>query len=177
MDDDYLAGDAAAALRGAGAEVLCPCPSEGAAATFFGERRSVLRRARSKPARWRTRFEIARSTKAREVPFVFITGYDPDVIPPEFGDVKRQQKPVPFRLLPEAVRELQALLRRCANSLFHPFCASQASGRTAFPCPILDANAPVVGNGSGTSQPTLDKQARARPATSQRAVGVLLLTV
>lgn len=137
MDDDYLADDAAAALRGAGAEVLCPCPSEGAAAaTFFAEKRSDPRRARSKAARCWTRFEIGRSMKARGAQFVFITGYDPDVIPPECGDVKRLQKPVPFRLLAEAVRELQALLRRCANSLFHPFARPMLQAEQHFHAPF-----------------------------------------
>ena len=114
--------------------------------------------------------------KARGVPFVFITGYDPDVIPPEFGDVNRLQTPVPFRSLAEAVSELQALLRRCANSLFHPFARPRLQA-LQHPCTVQDANAPIVDNGSGTSQPALDKRARARPATSQRAVRVLLLTV
>ena len=177
MDDDYLADDAAAALRGAGAEVLCPCPSEGAAATFFAERRSDPRRARSKPARCWTRFEIGRSMKARGAPFVFITGYDPDVIPPECGDVKRLQKPVPFRLLAEAVRELQALLRRCANSLFHPFARPRLQAEQHFHAPFWTRMRQSLATGAAPRSRLWTKQARARPGTSQRAVGVLLLTV
>ncbi len=37
------------------------------------------------------------------MPFVFITGYDEKVIPPEFAGVARLQKPVDFRQVVEAV--------------------------------------------------------------------------
>lgn len=42
----------------------------------------------------------------RGVPFIFLTGYDPDIIPPELADVPRLQKPVPFRAIAEAVAQL-----------------------------------------------------------------------
>ena len=51
-------------------------------------------------------FELADSLKARGIPFLFITGYDEDVIPPEFADVERLQKPVALRQMIEAVSKL-----------------------------------------------------------------------
>jgi hypothetical protein len=51
-------------------------------------------------------FAIARLLKERGVPFVFLTGYDPDVIPDDMKDVVRLQKPLPFRSIIEAVGRL-----------------------------------------------------------------------
>ena len=44
--------------------------------------------------------------KARGVPFVFLTGYDPNVIPDDMADVIRLQKPLPFYTIAEAVAQL-----------------------------------------------------------------------
>ena len=52
------------------------------------------------------RFEIAHLLKARGVPFVFLSGYDPDVIAADLENVSRLQKPVPFRKIVEAVSRL-----------------------------------------------------------------------
>lgn len=51
-------------------------------------------------------FAIAHALRARGVPFVFLTGYDPDAVPPELSHVVRLQKAVPFRAIVEAVGEL-----------------------------------------------------------------------
>ena len=42
-------------------------------------------------------FDIGGDLKRDGVPFVFITGYDQEVISERFGDVARVQKPVEFR--------------------------------------------------------------------------------
>ena len=52
------------------------------------------------------RFEIAHLLKARGIPFVFLTGYDPDVIPEDMHDVVRLQKPLPYHAIVEAVGQL-----------------------------------------------------------------------
>ncbi len=105
-DDYYLAGDTAAALRGAGAEVLGPCATE--EGTFELLSRSApthavldLNLGGGGP-----RFDIALELTARGVPFLFLTGYDPDAIPEKLEDVVRLQKPVPFRAIVEAVHQL-----------------------------------------------------------------------
>ena len=38
-------------------------------------------------------FEIADALTANGVPFVFLTGYEPDMVPARFGDVPRFHKP------------------------------------------------------------------------------------
>ncbi len=104
-DDYFLASDTVAALRGAGARVLGPCPTAEAA-------RDLLRSELPSHAvldlnlGGGARFDIARLLKSRGVPFIFLTGYDQDVIPDDVADVIRLQKPVPFLAIIEAIARL-----------------------------------------------------------------------
>ena len=52
------------------------------------------------------RFEVARRLVRSGTPFIFLTGYDPDVIPDELSDVVRLQKPIALRDVVEAVSKL-----------------------------------------------------------------------
>lgn len=101
-DDYYLATDTARALKGAGAEILGPCATEAAARKEQGRTPPTcavldinLKGGRS--------FELARELKRERVPFVFITGYDQEVIPEDLADVRRLQKPVQFREIVDAL--------------------------------------------------------------------------
>ncbi len=104
-DDWYLANDAARALQGAGAAVLGPCATEDAARNELEEQRPdaavVDVNLGSGPS-----FKLAETLKAQGIPFVFTTGYDPEVIPAEFDRVERLQKPVQLRQLVSAVSKL-----------------------------------------------------------------------
>lgn len=40
------------------------------------------------------------------MPFIFLTGYDPEVIPAGLADVVRLPKPVPFWTIVEAIAQL-----------------------------------------------------------------------
>src|SRR3954470_5088694 len=101
-DEYFIASDTAQALRGAGAEVVGPCPSEEAAKRRLEERQPdaavVDINLGTGPS-----FRLAEALKPRGVPFVFMTGYDQEVIPREFSSVERLQKPVPRKLMVEAV--------------------------------------------------------------------------
>ena len=104
-DDYYLAADTARALAGAGAQVLGPCATEDAARAQVAAAPPScavldinLQGGRS--------FGLAGDFKRAGVPFVFITGYDQDVIPPEFADVVRLHKPVEFRQMVAALAGL-----------------------------------------------------------------------
>lgn len=105
-DDYYLASDTAAALRGAGAKVLGPCPTEDAALDILEKEQPSHAVVDLNLGGGGPRFEIAMLLKARDIPFVFLTGYDPDVIPPELNGVTRLQKPLPFRSIVEALSGL-----------------------------------------------------------------------
>jgi len=104
-DDYYLATDAARALRGAGAEVLGPCSREDEARRMLRERRpdAVLLDINLGPG---PAFELAETLKDEKIPFVFVTGYDQAVIPPEFDGVERLEKPVHLRHIASAVAKL-----------------------------------------------------------------------
>jgi DNA-binding response OmpR family regulator len=104
-DEYYIATDAARALRGAGADVIGPCPSEDAASAEVERQRPdaviVDINLGGGPS-----FKLADSLKERGIPFVFVTGYDQDVIPPQFDEVERLQKPVELRQMIEVVSRL-----------------------------------------------------------------------
>jgi DNA-binding response OmpR family regulator len=104
-DEYYIATDTARALRGAGADVMGPCPNEAAANAECERRRPdaviVDINLGEGPS-----FSLAGSLKQRGIPFLFITGYDEDVIPSEFDEIDRLQKPVELRQMIEAVSRL-----------------------------------------------------------------------
>jgi DNA-binding response OmpR family regulator len=85
-DDYYQATDAARALPGAGAEVMGTCPTAEAARDELEERRpdAVVLDVNLGlgPA-----FKLAETLKDRGISFVFVTGYDQQVILPEFEHV------------------------------------------------------------------------------------------
>ena len=102
-DDYYLAADTTAALRGAGAEVLGPCPREEDALQLLETAAPTAAIVDLNLGGGGPRFEIAMVLKGKGIPFLFLTGYDPDVIPQDLADVVRLQKPVTLREVVEAV--------------------------------------------------------------------------
>ncbi len=105
-DDYYMALDTAAALGGAGAKVLGPCPSEDATLGLLEDEMPTHAVLDLNLGGGGPRFAIANELQRRGVPFIFLTGYDPDVIPPALADVPRLQKPVPFRAIVDSVSRL-----------------------------------------------------------------------
>ncbi|SKA26913.1 Response regulator receiver domain-containing protein [Consotaella salsifontis] len=107
-DEYYLAADAARVLREAGAEILGPCSSEEAARMELEEQRPraavVDINLGLGPS-----FAFAETLKDLGIPFVFITGYDREAIPPEFVGIERLEKPV---LLSDLVAAVARLLGR-----------------------------------------------------------------
>ncbi|HEX7877001.1 MAG TPA: hypothetical protein VF489_10510 [Sphingobium sp.] len=91
-DDYYLASDTARSLKEAGAHVLGPCSTEEAA-------RDKIRDAPLSAAvldinlRGERSFALAYELKARAIPFLFLSGYDQEVIPADFDGVALLQKP------------------------------------------------------------------------------------
>jgi DNA-binding response OmpR family regulator len=106
-DEYYIATDAARALRSAGAEVVGPCASEEAASAEVVKQRPdavvVDINLGGGPS-----FRLAERLKDRGIPFMFVTGYDEDVIPAQFDEIERLQKPVELRQMIEAVSRLVA---------------------------------------------------------------------
>ncbi len=92
-DDYYLATETASALREAGATVVGPCASESMArqALAHGPVTGVVLDVNLRGGR---SFALARELEAAGTPFLFITGYDPEVIPRELETIECLQKPV-----------------------------------------------------------------------------------
>src|SRR5262249_22308109 len=103
-DDYFLASDTARALRAAGAQVIGPCPTEAAAESMIAAERPSAAimdiNLGDGPS-----FRLASALKEQGIPFVFMTGYDGDMIPPDFSDVQRLEKPVDLRCMVDAVAQ------------------------------------------------------------------------
>jgi PAS domain S-box-containing protein len=106
-DDYYLASDTSAALRGAGAQVIGPCPREDLALRLLEEQAPTAAVVDINLGGG-PRFAVAEHLRSRHVPFVFLTGYDAGVIPEVFANIRRLQKPIALRDVVEAVSELKA---------------------------------------------------------------------
>ena len=105
-DDHYLATDTARALRGVGAHVMGPYASEDARAELMDHRPgAAVVDINLGPG---PSFKLAETLKDGGVPFVFTTGYDPEIIPEEFESIGRLEKPFQLRQVVGAVARLRA---------------------------------------------------------------------
>lgn len=105
-DDYYMASDLASALRGAGADVVGPCPTEDATLALLGSETPTSAVLDLNLGGGGPRFQIARKLKGRNIPFIFLTGYDFETIPDDMRSVVRLQKPLPLREIIAAFRAL-----------------------------------------------------------------------
>ena len=104
-DEFYMAEDAAAAVRGAGGDVIGPCSTEADAFRAI-EGRSISVAMLDVNLGSGPSFAVARSLQQSGAPFLFLIGYDFDVIPAEFASIVKLQKPAEMR---KVVRCLAAL--------------------------------------------------------------------
>jgi DNA-binding response OmpR family regulator len=106
-DDYYLATDAQIVLTRAGATVLGPSARTDEGLSLLAEQRpdcAVLDiNLGSGPS-----FALAEALRAQEIPFLFVTGYDATMIPPQFANVERLEKPI------SAARLLDSVTGLCA---------------------------------------------------------------
>lgn len=106
-DEYFLADDLTRALTAAGADILGPVNEAGQALLIAREARidgGVL----DINVRGTLVYAVAEELIRRDIPFVFATGYDQAVIPSQFGDVPRWEKPFDpgalVRALPDLIR-------------------------------------------------------------------------
>ena len=92
-DEYYLATDIARALTAAGAKVLGPCPDAESALDVLSDEApsGVLLDINLGDG---ADFRVAAALAKRQIPFIFATGYDPEVIPAEFSSIKCLHKPL-----------------------------------------------------------------------------------
>lgn len=104
-DEYYIATDTARALQGAGATVIGPCGNEMAAQAELAMQTPdavVLDINLGHGAS----FKLAEHLQENGIPFVFVTGYDADIIPPDFAGVERLVKPLQLRQVVGAISRL-----------------------------------------------------------------------
>jgi PAS domain S-box-containing protein len=104
-DDFYLARDARRVLRGAGAEVIGPSESEASALQELQQQRphaAVL----DVDLGGGPSFRLAEILRDDSIPFVFVTGYEGRVIPAEFAQVPRIEKPAELRRIVRTVAQI-----------------------------------------------------------------------
>jgi CheY-like chemotaxis protein len=104
-DDFYLADDAQLALEAVGAEVLGPVGNVTDALDLIASTQPDLALVDVNLGNGAS-FEAAAALKARGIPFVFLTGYDADVIPTDHADAPRLQKPTDKRTLLAALEAI-----------------------------------------------------------------------
>ena len=92
-DDYYLASDAANAVREAGGTVVGPFANERSALEEIASMRPTAALLDVNLGNGPS-YEAARVLARRGVPFIFMTGYDDEVIPKEFAAIARLRKPV-----------------------------------------------------------------------------------
>ena len=108
LEDDFLIADETAAIvRAAGATVIGPHAAEHAAfedILYEVPTVAVL----DIGLHGQPSFEFARTLRDIGVPFVFLTGYDADVVPQDLGDAPHLPKPIEPRRLVDTLERLVA---------------------------------------------------------------------
>lgn len=106
VEDQYLVADEMRrVIRAMGGEVLGPV-SQRAAAMSILERAEVDFAVLDINLGMSNAYPVAAELMRRHVPFLFATGCEPWVIPEEFRDVPRLDKPLTSRSLADAIRRL-----------------------------------------------------------------------
>ncbi|MGJ3261910.1 MAG: response regulator [Salinarimonas sp.] len=91
-DEYFIADDLAQALAAEGAEVIGPVGDPAEALDLIARER-IDRAVLDINLRGELVFDVARALQARQVPFVFATGYGGNVVPSGLTDVPRWEKP------------------------------------------------------------------------------------
>lgn len=125
VEDNFLiASDTAAALLGAGAEVVGPCCDEAQARAMLTGRPPTTAILDINLGSGCPHFGLARLMFERGIPFLFLSGYDPEVVPDDLARVPWVQKPASADRLVAAAQQLFAAPRELVATR---------------PCPIASA--------------------------------------
>lgn len=98
VEDEYLiADDLCSVLMEAGAQVLGPVPNVEDANSIIAAEQRIDCALLDINLNGMMVFDVADTLVAREVPFIFATGYDQWAIPERFAHVPRLEKPIKGR--------------------------------------------------------------------------------
>ena len=107
-DEYFLADDIVQELKKVGAQVIGPLGDIEEASNAVAGDLAIDAAVLDVNLRDQMVFPLARTLRARNVPFVFTTGYDAAAIDPEFQNVKLWDKPIDVRAM---VQELSGSIR------------------------------------------------------------------
>jgi len=102
-DDFIIALDQAASLEEAGARVVGPAATVGAALELLANTDRLDGAVLDVHLRGQTSYPVADVLKARSVPFVFLTGYDRSIISASYADVPVCEKPFNLARITQAM--------------------------------------------------------------------------
>lgn len=104
VEDEYLlAEELRLELEDAGADVIGPFGTVGEAAGVIRDEPTLDGAVLDVNLHGEMVFEVADLLAARDVPFVFATGYDASMIPGRFDSTARCEKPIDVRRLRDAI--------------------------------------------------------------------------
>jgi CheY-like chemotaxis protein len=105
-DEYFLAADVASALNGIGAQIVGPFNDLEDAARAVSEN-ALAGAVLDINVRGRVVYPLAQELQSRAIPFIFMTGYAKDAIPPEYQHVMRCEKPFDVK---DLISELTVLV-------------------------------------------------------------------
>jgi len=100
-DEYFLADDIVQELKKVGAQIIGPLGDIEEASNAVAGDLAIDAAVLDVNLRDQMVFPLARTLRARNVPFVFTTGYDPGAIDAEFENVKLWNKPIDVRAMVE----------------------------------------------------------------------------
>lgn len=104
VEDDYFIANAMArSLEARGATIIGPAPSIEQALALIAETDVITAAVLDIDLRGEMAYPVAEELRAREVPFIFTTGYDRLAVDPRFADVPRYEKPLDFDRVAQAL--------------------------------------------------------------------------
>lgn len=102
-DDYFIADEVCSTLREHGAEIVGPCPDVPSGLQLV-KREAIDCAVLDINLQGNLAFGIASELRTRGIPAIFATGYGTSVVPTEFSDSVRLEKPVNLQALLRAVR-------------------------------------------------------------------------
>lgn len=102
-DDYFIAADLRSWFEESGAKVLGPVPSVDAALALIAATAEIDAAVLDINLQDELVYPVADALRARGVPFLFATGYDPAVVPPAHGAVALCQKPIDPQVVARAL--------------------------------------------------------------------------
>jgi CheY-like chemotaxis protein len=102
-DDYFIVEDLLRELEQAGVEAVGPVPNLGQAMKLLGSSKELDGAILDIDLQGELVFPLADALLSRDIPFVFLTGYEPAMIPPRFNHVPHCTKPVQFSTLADAL--------------------------------------------------------------------------